>query len=204
MGKGRQGAGKNLQSREHSHGDLESREKQGCLTMFRNPAGWKVGACILVVFLVMGIALIALAVAVFKSARAPLDFPNAPWCPDGWVGYRGKCYYFSEEEGNWTYSRDNCSSLGASLAVIDAPQERDFMHRYKGPSEHWIGLRWDLNKLWIWVNGREFNNMFEVRGRGECAYLNDAAVGSSWCSSLRRWICSKADSYTERLSVREP
>ncbi|XP_074873406.1 uncharacterized protein LOC142024938 isoform X2 [Carettochelys insculpta] len=44
-------------------------------------------------------------------------------CPDGWLGYLGKCYYFSEVEANWTDSQNNCSAHGASLAVIDTPQE---------------------------------------------------------------------------------
>uniref|UniRef100_A0A8C3FAL5 C-type lectin domain-containing protein n=1 Tax=Chrysemys picta bellii TaxID=8478 RepID=A0A8C3FAL5_CHRPI len=45
----------------------------------------------------------------------PPRSPAVPRCPDGWVGYLGKCYYFSEAEGNWTFSQSNCSSFGASL-----------------------------------------------------------------------------------------
>ncbi|KAH1182627.1 hypothetical protein KIL84_004119, partial [Mauremys mutica] len=58
-----------------------------------------------------------------KFQSTDLGPPTVPCCPDGWVGYRGKCYYFSETEGNWTYSRSNCSSLGASLAGIDSEQD---------------------------------------------------------------------------------
>uniref|UniRef100_A0A8C8SHY3 C-type lectin domain-containing protein n=1 Tax=Pelusios castaneus TaxID=367368 RepID=A0A8C8SHY3_9SAUR len=49
--------------------------------------------------------------------------PAGPVCPDGWVGYRGKCYYFSEGKGDWTYSRAHCSALNASLAGIDTRQD---------------------------------------------------------------------------------
>ncbi|KAH1183111.1 hypothetical protein KIL84_004603 [Mauremys mutica] len=49
--------------------------------------------------------------------------PDAPNCPDGWVGYLGKCYYFSATEGNWTYCQNHCSSLNASLAVTDTFQD---------------------------------------------------------------------------------
>nr|XP_014432971.1 C-type lectin domain family 2 member D5-like [Pelodiscus sinensis] len=44
-------------------------------------------------------------------------------CPFDWIGYQGKCYYFSELEANWTESQKNCSALGASLAGIDLQWE---------------------------------------------------------------------------------
>lgn len=44
-------------------------------------------------------------------------------CPFNWVRYRGRCYYFSEVEGNWTSSQDNCSALGASLAMLDSMED---------------------------------------------------------------------------------
>ncbi|KAH1182644.1 hypothetical protein KIL84_004136, partial [Mauremys mutica] len=115
-------------------------------------------------------------------------------CPEGWVGYGGKCYYFSELEGNWSSSQSHCSSLGASLAGIDTLQENAFMLRYKGPPDHWIGLQREQDQPWKWPNGTEFNNLFEVRGGGDCAYLNEkAAVSSSRCYTRRNWICSKPD-----------
>ncbi|XP_025913104.1 early activation antigen CD69-like [Apteryx rowi] len=39
-------------------------------------------------------------------------------CCDAWIGYRGLCYYLSQEEGSWDSSQHACSSLGASLAVL--------------------------------------------------------------------------------------
>uniref|UniRef100_A0A674J225 C-type lectin domain-containing protein n=1 Tax=Terrapene triunguis TaxID=2587831 RepID=A0A674J225_9SAUR len=58
-----------------------------------------------------------------KLPSADLCPPAGPACPDGWIGYRGKCYDFSEVEGNWTYVQSHCSSFGASLAGIDSEQE---------------------------------------------------------------------------------
>uniref|UniRef100_A0A8C3SPW0 C-type lectin domain-containing protein n=1 Tax=Chelydra serpentina TaxID=8475 RepID=A0A8C3SPW0_CHESE len=81
------------------------------------------------------------------------------WCPDGWLGYQGKCYYFSEAEGNWNNSQTRCSVLGASLAVIDSEQELAFMMRYKGIREHWIGLWREEGQSWKWVNGSDFNSV---------------------------------------------
>nr|XP_042698575.1 C-type lectin domain family 2 member D-like isoform X3 [Chrysemys picta bellii] len=134
---------------------------------------------------------------VLKLGFDPPRSPAVPWCPDGWVGYLGKCYYFSEAEGNWTFSQSNCSSFGASLATIDTLPEKAFMLRYKGLSEHWIGLRREEGEPWKWVNGSEFNNLFEIRAHGNCAYLNDKAVGSSWCHTLRNWICAQRDAHTK-------
>ncbi|XP_075770307.1 C-type lectin domain family 2 member D5-like isoform X3 [Pelodiscus sinensis] len=61
-------------------------------------------------------------VMAFKTQQScPPPRPDS--CADGWIGYKGKCYYFTEAEGNWTYSRSRCSALGASLAGIDTKQD---------------------------------------------------------------------------------
>uniref|UniRef100_A0A674IE48 C-type lectin domain-containing protein n=1 Tax=Terrapene triunguis TaxID=2587831 RepID=A0A674IE48_9SAUR len=128
-----------------------------------------------------------------KPHVADLGVRGETACPNGWVVFQGKCYYFSEAEGNWTYSWSNCSSLGASLAGIDTQQDMDFMLRYRSPRDHWFGL-WRERDLrpWRWVNGTEFNNWFHIGGGGECAYLKETkAISSSRCSMERHWICSK-------------
>uniref|UniRef100_A0A8C8RPR8 C-type lectin domain-containing protein n=1 Tax=Pelusios castaneus TaxID=367368 RepID=A0A8C8RPR8_9SAUR len=123
------------------------------------------------------------------GARADLGPPAGPACPDVWVGYRGKCYYFSEDQGDWASSQNNCSALNASLAGIDNQQDMDFMVRHKSKSDHWIGLRRDPGQPWKWVNGTEFNNLFRIGGGGDCAYLNDqSGVSSLRCTSKRYWI----------------
>ncbi|XP_050776878.1 C-type lectin domain family 2 member D-like [Gopherus flavomarginatus] len=109
---------------------------------------------------------------------------------DGWIGYRGKCYYFSETEGSWTYVQRLCSSFGASLAGIDSEQELMFLLRHKDIHEHWIGLWREQGQPWKWTNSTEFNDLFQIRGGGDCAYLNDEkGVSSSRCYMERRWIC---------------
>ncbi|KAH1182546.1 hypothetical protein KIL84_004038, partial [Mauremys mutica] len=76
--------------------------------------------------LILSILLLIFIIAL--SAKKPEPCPACAACPvaacpDGWVGYLGKCYYFSQAEGNWTYSQSHCSALGASLAAIDTQQE---------------------------------------------------------------------------------
>ncbi|XP_014460007.1 C-type lectin domain family 2 member B isoform X1 [Alligator mississippiensis] len=119
-------------------------------------------------------------------------------CPDGWIGYRRKCYYFSEDEGNWTLSQSICSSYNSSLTVINSQEDMNFVMRYKGTLDHWIGLSRKPGQPWKWTDGTDFNNWFEVKGNSLCAYLNEFAVSSSGCYTERNWICSRPDEYTQR------
>lgn len=64
----------------------------------------------------------AVALSMTVQAFQPRPEPCSQ-CPFGWIGYRRKCYYFSEAEGNWTSSQDNCSALGASLAMLDGVED---------------------------------------------------------------------------------
>ncbi|NXC43609.1 CLC2B protein, partial [Penelope pileata] len=88
---------------------------------------------------------------------ALIDFSHV--CPDAWLGFQGKCYYFSETESDWNTSRENCTDLGASLATIDSEEEMAFMMRYNGQANHWIGLhREEGDTRWMWTNGAAFTN----------------------------------------------
>ncbi|XP_060119453.1 C-type lectin domain family 2 member D-like [Heteronotia binoei] len=112
-------------------------------------------------------------------------------CPNGWVGYQEKCYYFAKAEGSWTSSKKYCSSLNATLAVVDSQEEMDFMLRYKGPADHWIGLQRNGSQPWKWINGTIFNEWFAVLGGGSCAYMNQQGIASSSCLREEPWICIK-------------
>ncbi|XP_043384470.1 C-type lectin domain family 2 member D-like [Chelonia mydas] len=122
-------------------------------------------------------------------------FDRVPY--QSWIGYQGKCYYFSETEGNWNNSRSHCSALNASLAGIDSDQEKDFLLCYKGFLDRWISLQRKPGQAWRWPNGTKFDNRFPRRGGGKCAFLMDENwFGSSRCMKWRHWICSKPDVYT--------
>ncbi|XP_065271165.1 C-type lectin domain family 2 member D-like [Emys orbicularis] len=160
----------------------------------------KRAACTVAVSVVLVILIVAVVVLAVLVLKVQPQF--MVWCPDGWIGYRGKCYYFSEAEENWNNSQSNCSVLGASLAVIDSKQDLDFMLRYKGVSEHWIGLwREQERQPWKWVNGSDFNSSFPIGGGGNCAYLNDNGVSASRCITERNWVCSKPDAYTSQKNA---
>ncbi|KAG6923554.1 C-type lectin domain family 2 member B [Chelydra serpentina] len=182
-------------------------EKRGDLPHLkhRKAGGWKtlliVGVVLTAVGVIVAVPVILLLVKSPPESQLPhVSTPAqlkakcpAACCPDGWVGYRGKCYYFSEAEGTWDSSQSFCSSLNASLAWIDTEKDLTFIMRYKGISEYWIGLKRVSARTWQWVNGEQFNDLFTVRGEGDCAYLSDGFAASSWCSTKRYWICSKPD-----------
>ncbi|XP_029441933.1 C-type lectin domain family 2 member D-like [Rhinatrema bivittatum] len=121
-----------------------------------------------------------------SSARPPADH-----CADGWFWYRGKCYFFSEEIKDWDEAQSFCASHSASLAHIETRQELNFTVRYKGLSDHWIGLRRERGQPWKWPDGSQFNNLFPIMAESDCAYLNDASVSSGNCHMHRKWICTK-------------
>ncbi|XP_053904457.1 C-type lectin domain family 2 member D-like [Malaclemys terrapin pileata] len=178
-------------------GNPESRAEPGNVSSckLRKHAACTVAVSVVLVILI--VAVVVLAVLVLKAQPQFMA-----WCPDSWIGYRGKCYYFSEAEENWNNSRSNCSVLGASLAVIDSEQDLVFMMRYKGASEHWIGLRREQEEQpWKWVNGSDFNSLFPIRGGGNCAYLNDHGVSASRCITERHWVCNKPDAYTSQKNA---
>ncbi|XP_037979340.1 C-type lectin domain family 2 member E-like [Motacilla alba alba] len=142
-----------------------------------------------VLFTALFITAIAFAVQAFQPHAQPCF-----QCPFDWIRYRGKCYYFSEVEGNWTSSQDNCSAFGASLAMLDSTEDLSFVMRYKGISEYWVGLlREDEEQPWQWVNRSPLSHLFWIRGGGLCAYLDGNGLSSSHCSTERSWICNKQE-----------
>ncbi|XP_009958870.1 PREDICTED: C-type lectin domain family 2 member B-like, partial [Leptosomus discolor] len=151
-----------------------------------------VPVCVVLVLLIF-ILLAALAVVHLRSSLPHPDFSRV--CPDTWLGFQGKCYYFSVTESNWTSSQESCKDLGASLAFIDSTDELTFIKRYKGEANHWFGLRKEEDNRWRWTNGTAFNHRFEVRGGGPCAYLNQERISSSLCHTKKNWLCSRPDDY---------
>ncbi|XP_064896029.1 C-type lectin domain family 2 member B-like isoform X4 [Columba livia] len=112
-------------------------------------------------------------------------------CPDDWVGYRNVCYYLSREEGSWEWSRERCSSLGASLAVIKREWEMEFLSRLRGNIDYWVGLRRQDGRP-EWVDGSSFNHTIPLKGREPCFLLNYPHLLSSNCLRTHHYLCSKA------------
>ncbi|XP_073541019.1 C-type lectin domain family 2 member A-like isoform X2 [Phyllobates terribilis] len=120
-------------------------------------------------------------------------------CVDDWIWYRGKCYYFSTERDTWNNSEEFCNSHKSSLAIIENKEEKDFLFRFKGLDNHWIGMRrTDDNMAWTWTNGESYNEKLfritrrsENSGNVEYVFLDRANVRSQDGIIRQKWICSK-------------
>ncbi|XP_068509948.1 C-type lectin domain family 2 member L-like isoform X2 [Anas acuta] len=145
---------------------------------------WKTVAgivfCFVVIFILIGVIL---------HSPALLDLEP---CPDDWLYYKRKCYYHSGSVADWNSSQKFCSDFGASLAVIDHPQDLEFIVYRMRTIDFWIGLQKTENKF-FWVNGESLNtNLFHVNisDDGDCVHINSAFVSTKKCSSQRNWLCT--------------
>ncbi|XP_070592790.1 C-type lectin domain family 2 member D-like [Erythrolamprus reginae] len=147
------------------------------------------------------VIIVLIIIIIILAVKKPEPCPLCPRlvsqgvvCPDFWIGYRGKCFYTSKEEMNWFLSLTTCSSLNASLAVIDTQEELDFWVRHFQTFHYWMGLSREVNEVWKWSNGTEFKNQFLVRGEGFCAYINGKGADSTLCSMEKHFLCSRPES----------
>nr|XP_008507836.1 PREDICTED: C-type lectin domain family 2 member A-like [Equus przewalskii] len=78
-------------------------------------------------------------------------------CLDDWIGYLGKCFYFSENTTTWAASQNFCTSYAATLAVFNTTKELDFLKRYSDHSQYWIGLSRKPGQTWKWIDGTTYS-----------------------------------------------
>ncbi|KAJ7317284.1 hypothetical protein JRQ81_003446, partial [Phrynocephalus forsythii] len=167
----------------------------------RRAAFWAVGSLICNAIFIITIAALSAVLISERGRETQLYSPTAPVysCPEDWIGYRRRCYYFADAEGDWESSRKNCSAFNASLVVIDSQEEMAFLRRYKTPADHWIGLqRNEKTDPWRWIDNTVFNNTFPIRGSGMCAYMYHEGIASSSCGREEPWICSKPPASHQR------
>ncbi|QOE74384.1 protein vECTL [Elephant endotheliotropic herpesvirus 3A] len=155
---------------------------------------------VLLVIALLMICIAQLVIILSGSSCSPNYTPGAAsvhesstWsCGPQWIWFNGKCYYFSEEVKNWTLSQEFCMNNGSDLTKANNNSgELTFLKRYKGPSDHWIGLK-KTKENWTWVDGTPHNNESDpVKNLGECAYINDNGLTSARCYTERKWICKK-------------
>ncbi|XP_025962076.1 C-type lectin domain family 2 member B-like isoform X1 [Dromaius novaehollandiae] len=130
------------------------------------------------------------------NSSSEKDFAGCPsleLCPADWLYFQRKCYYLSESEANWNSSQNFCSLHNASLLVIENHLELNFTVKIT-KQDPWIGL-YKRNKEFFWINGNALDNkLIEVKGSGNCAYLESKGVSASGCSLTRKWVCSLSTS----------
>lgn len=122
-------------------------------------------------------------------------------CPAGWVLNKGQCYYFQEQQKQWSFAKQSCKDQGGYLVIINDADEQTFLNKRKKSVAYWIGLSdMQTESKFIWVDGssptythwypREPNNA----DRGEdcvsmerSGWWNDRECGST----TDGWICEK-------------
>lgn len=57
------------------------------------------------------------------QATSVLEVPVSVGCPKQWIGFGSKCFYFSEDARNWTFSQAFCVSLEADLVQFETLEE---------------------------------------------------------------------------------
>ncbi|XP_075838763.1 C-type lectin domain family 2 member E-like [Microtus pennsylvanicus] len=156
--------------------------------------------CCCIVIMILTVAVIALVIALSVSKENTAVSGPGPYystCPNDWIGFGNKCFYFSEDVRNWTFSQTYCMALEAHLALFDSLEELNFLKRYKGTSDYWIGLhRKSPDHPWTWTDNTEYNNLVLTQGSREYAYLNDSGISSAKDYTPKKWICSKYSKYT--------
>ncbi|XP_042346321.1 C-type lectin domain family 4 member A-like [Plectropomus leopardus] len=141
-------------------------------------------------------------------------FPVNDYCPDkkcqlcgkNWILFQKKCYLFYDEGPpwqTWQESRKYCQNTAADLAVIDSPQEQEFISahikryydRYHG---YWLGLYENKDKNWVWIDGRNgtrgFWAMKPLGTSGLCALIiPERSVTANWepadCTMENKFVC---------------
>uniref|UniRef100_A0A8D0PPU8 C-type lectin domain-containing protein n=1 Tax=Sus scrofa TaxID=9823 RepID=A0A8D0PPU8_PIG len=134
---------------------------------------------------IFAIPLVVIALLSYYLVKAQ----NAPYfCPDNWIGFQDKCYYFSKEEKNWNSSRDSCLSENANLVLISTPEEMQFLKRYKCTSDHWIHPG---SQTKPWTERSTLNHWLTTKENEVCPYLNEDSIATARCYTERKWICKK-------------
>ncbi|KYO37529.1 C-type lectin domain family 2 member L [Alligator mississippiensis] len=153
---------------------------------------WKRTA-ILLACISIGAVILSICFGVKSSGKNSSVSPAVNPCPADWLCYQNECYYLSEQENNWNSSQRDCSSRKASLFVPKNQQELQFITKIT-KQDPWIGLH-KKGEDFFWVNGTAMNkNLWQVKGSGECAYIESEEISFSGCSLTRNWETPVASS----------
>ncbi|XP_065797547.1 C-type lectin domain family 2 member D11-like [Muntiacus reevesi] len=166
--------------------------RKKCLAIMFPVTPAKLYYCIVIIFMLIALNVVLLFTCVAVRSRKPDSHVLYVPCPKGWIGFGRKCFYFSEDSKNWTFSQTFCTSREAVLVQFETEEELNFLKSHKGPFDHWIGLsRESSHHAWKWTDNSTYNTSFGMTGDGECGYLNEFGVASARSYTDRRWICSK-------------
>ncbi|XP_039608777.1 C-type lectin domain family 4 member F-like isoform X2 [Polypterus senegalus] len=167
-----------------------------------------------------------------KSCPTSVHDKACSMCPQTWLLFNSKCYFFSSDELNWSDSQNHCTSLGGHLAIIESKVEQDFLitlMEIQGGEEdsYWIGLTdQETEGYFVWVDntpldphkgfwgtreiddGKEPDNWEQFSPTGEdCVYLYKSTRYSGWydiyCKVKTKRICEAAAPAFQPMSTQQ-
>ncbi|NWU22034.1 KLRG1 protein, partial [Dyaphorophyia castanea] len=128
-----------------------------------------------------------------NSSRA---YTSCQLCPQGWQLQGERCYWLSEELGNWSQGMKSCENQDSQLVVLQDKKEKEHIKTITGksPPPVWIGLR-SHQKVWRWVDNTPFNpkmlgTSLQEMGEG-CGTLRAKDFEVNRCDSEHKWVCKK-------------
>ncbi|MCI4395037.1 hypothetical protein PGIGA_G00175850, partial [Pangasianodon gigas] len=79
----------------------------------------------------------------------------------GWRFFSSSIYNISTEKKSWDESRKYCKGKGADLVIINSTEEQEFISKYFGGTEAWIGLTdSETEGKFKWVDGKPLTTAF--------------------------------------------
>ncbi|XP_043940479.1 C-type lectin domain family 4 member D-like isoform X2 [Protopterus annectens] len=139
-----------------------------------------------------------------KTSANKSGFSCSP-CSSTWKPYREKCYFFSNETGNWNTAYKKCIAVKSELVVINDGAEQDFLKRSLANKTYFIGLSdQSVEGKFQWVDGTDFSATDKFwaisQPTNKTTASNDDCVvlqaNGMWldtrCSVQHNWICEKA------------
>ncbi|KAM7393566.1 hypothetical protein PAMP_020426 [Pampus punctatissimus] len=82
-------------------------------------------------------------------------------CPEGWMEFQGRCYFYNNDYLTWPEADTNCAGLQASLVSVHSPQEYFFLYQQTiaNGSPTWLGGFYLMDQ-WMWLDGSWFYEGF--------------------------------------------
>ncbi|XP_063442527.1 perlucin-like protein [Mytilus trossulus] len=128
-------------------------------------------------------------------------------CPNRWLKYENKCYYFSDEEKTWDQARLTCEYNRSKLVEVGSSCENDFVKMTAAvyDKSYWLdGSDRQSEGSWMWVSSLTkfaFADWYATEPSnhaGEnCFRITmhlDFQWGDALCSAQLRFICEKRSS----------
>ncbi|XP_066844194.1 C-type lectin domain family 2 member B-like isoform X2 [Anser cygnoides] len=122
---------------------------------------------------------------------------SCQFCPAGWIGDAGRCYYFSSAKKSWEQSKDDCCSRGAQLVTVRANSTLAFLARVTHLDVFHVGLKRDSSRFeWKWLDGTLLKGRLLLQRSSSsyvaCGRVSGSGLSAGSCGEAHGWVCEKS------------